>query len=130
MAARKVSADLMLAGFGGLSFMTLANFMNLPMSYEQRIWSLETIFWVAIAKIEDDPKFKDDKEISMLISGTRTLLNQVGQDYLSKYEDHKTHNEDENNYRKLVCQTFGKLTQILGKTKMIERQVMEQEPVG
>lgn len=127
MAVRRSLQDYQSAGFGGLCFATDLNFMNLPMTYEQRIWALEGMFWCIVAKVEDDPKFKDDNDLGLLIGGTRILLDQVGNDYMSKYENHETHSTDENKYRILQCQTFGKITQLQGKTKMIERVQQEQE---
>jgi len=122
--------DYQAAGFGGLSFATDLNFMNLPMSYEQRLWCLEGLFWCAVAKVEDDQKWKDDSELSMLVSGTRLLLDQAGDDYQARYENHETFDKAENDYRSLLCQIFGKITHIQGKTKMIEREQVQQGPVG
>lgn len=130
MAVRRSLVDYQAAGFGGLSFATNLNFMNLPMDYEQRLWALEGLYWCAVAKIEDDPKFKDDDRIGMLVAGTRLLLDQAGKDYQSRFESHETFDETENNYRTLLCQVFGKITELQGKTKMIERVQQEQDVVG
>ena len=73
MAIRRGMADYQQAGFGGLSFMTDLNFMNLPLSYEQRLWALNGLYCCAVAKIEDDPKFKEDIDIGLLIGGIRLL---------------------------------------------------------
>ena len=126
MAVRRSLSDYQSAGFGGLSFATNLNFMNLPMSYEQRLWCLEGLYACAVAKIEDDPKYKDDKEIGLLIGGTRLLLDQAGNDYLPQYEGH-TFGPPENRFRTLLCQIFEKITQLQGKTKMIEREVVTQD---
>lgn len=114
-------------GLGGLCFVSTLNFMNVEMSYEQRLWMLESEYYCILAKIEDDKKWKDDPEICKLVKETRTKLNQAGEDYLSSYEDHKSHSDDENKYRQLLCQIFGKITQLLGKTKMIEKERVEQD---
>jgi hypothetical protein len=130
MATRRSLVDYQAAGFGGLSFATNLNFMNLPMDYEQRLWALEGLYYCAIAKIEDDPKFKDDKEIGMIVGATRILLDQAGRDYQSKFESHETFDKSENDYRTLLCQIFGEITHLQGKTRMIERVQQEQEVIG
>lgn len=130
MATRRSLTDYQQAGFGGLSFATNLNFMNLPLSYEQRLWALEGLFACALAKIEDDPKYKDDREIGLLVGGIRLLLNQAGKDYKSRYETHASFDEIENNYRTLLSQTFSKILELQGKTKMIEKTFMTQEEVG
>ena len=125
MATRRSLTDYQQAGFGGLSFATNLNFMNLPLSYEQRLWALEGLFACALAKIEDDTKYKDDKEIGLLIGGIRLLLDQAGKDYKSRYESHTSFDEIENNYRALLSQTFSKILELQGKTKMIEKNYDE-----
>ena len=130
MAIRRGMADYQQAGFGGLSFMTDLNFMNLPLSYEQRLWALNGLYCCAVAKIEDDPKFKEDIGIGLLIGAIRLLLDQAGKDYQSYYEDHESFDKAENNYRTLLCQTFEKITQLQGKTKMIEKSMLTQEEAG
>ena len=130
MAIRRGMADYQQAGFGGLSFMTDLNFMNLPLSYEQRLWALNGLYCCAIAKIEDDPKFNEDIDIGLLIGGIRLLLDQAGDDYKSYYEDHESMDGNENKYRVLLCQTFEKITQLQGKTKMIEKSILTQDEVG
>ena len=125
-----MTADYQNIGFGGLCFATDLNFMNIPMSYEQRLWALEGMYYCILGKIEEDEKYKNDSNLDMLIAGTRLLLNQAGKDYRSDFESHLTFGQDENDYRTLLCQIFGKLTQIQGKTKMIERERMVQEEIG
>ena len=126
MVTRRALTDYQSVGFGGLSFGTNMNFANLPMSYEQRLWALEALYSFAVAKIEDDKKFKEDKDVGMLIAGTRLLLDQAGKDYKSQFESHDSLPDLENNYRRLLCLIFEKLTQIQGKTKMIEHVQAEQ----
>jgi len=130
MATRRSLTDYQQAGFGGLSFATNLNFMNLPLSYEQRLWALEGLFACALAKIEDDVKYKDDKDIGLLVGGIRILLDQAGDDYRSRYENHESFDNMENNYRRLLTQTFSSILELQGKTKMIERLVMTQEEIG
>ena len=130
MATRRSITDYQQAGFGGLSFATNLNFMNLPLSYEQRLWALEGLFACALAKIEDDVKYKDDKDIGLLVGGIRILLDQAGDDYRSRYENHESFDNMENNYRRLLTQTFSSILELQGKTKMIERLVMTQEEIG
>jgi hypothetical protein len=100
------------------------------MTYEQRWWSLDSEFWFTLAKIEEDEKYKDDPKIGMLISGTRALLEQACDDYQSHFEDHATFGALENEYKKLLSQIMGKLTEIQGRTKIIERVMVDQEMVG
>lgn len=88
---------------------------------------LESEYYCILAKIEDNESVASDTDIKRIINETRALLDQAGRDYLSTFEDHKTHSEDENNFRKLLCQTFGKIVQLLGKTKMIEKEKVIQE---
>jgi hypothetical protein len=122
-----LNADYPQVGMGGLCFLTTMNFMNIEMTYEQRIWMLESEYYVILAKIEDNETITKDADIKRILNETRALLDQAGRDYLSSFEDHKTHSEDENNFRKLLCQTFGKIAQLLGKTKMIEKEKVTQE---
>jgi len=130
MATRRSITDYQQAGFGGLSFATNLNFMNLPLSYEQRLWALEGLFACALAKIEDDVKYKDDKDMGLLVGGIRILLDQAGDDYRSRYENHESFDNMENNYRRLLTQTFSSILELQGKTKMIEKLVMTQEEIG
>lgn len=130
MATRRSLTDYQQVGFGGLSFATNLNFMNLPMSYEQRLWALEGLYACALAKIEDDPKYKDDSEIGLLVGAIRIMLEKAGKDYKSRYETHATFDEAENNYRALLSQIFEKITQLQGKTKMIEKSIMTQDEAG
>jgi hypothetical protein len=130
MATRRSLTDYQQAGFGGLSFATNLNFMNLPLSYEQRLWALEGLFACALAKIEDDVKYKDDKDIGLLVGGIRILLDQAGDDYRSRYENHESFDNMENNYRRLLTQTFSSILELQGKTKMIEKLVVTQDEVG
>ncbi|MBE3136066.1 MAG: hypothetical protein IMZ43_01515 [Thermoplasmata archaeon] len=125
MATRRSLTDYQQAGFGGLSFATNLNFMNLPLSYEQRLWALEGLFACALAKIEDDTKYKDDREIGLLVGGIRIMLDQAGKDYVSRYESHQSFDKAENDYRALLSQTFSKILELQGKTKMIERNYDE-----
>ena len=130
MATRRSLTDYQQAGFGGLSFATNLNFMNLPLSYEQRLWALEGLFACALAKIEDDVKYKDDEDIGILVGGIRILLDQAGDDYRSRYENHESFDNMENNYRRLLTQTFSSILELQGKTKMIEKLVVTQDEVG
>jgi len=130
MATRRSLTDYQQAGFGGLSFATNLNFMNLPLSYEQRLWALEGLFACALAKIEDDVKYKDDEDIGLLVGGIRILLDQAGDDYRSRYENHESFDNMENNYRRLLTQTFSSILELQGKTKMIEKLVVTQDEVG
>ena len=130
MATRRSLTDYQQAGFGGLSFATNLNFMNLPLSYEQRLWALEGLFACALAKIEDDTKYNEDRGIGLLVGGIRLLLNQAGEDYRSRYENHETFDNMENTYRALLTQIFSKILELQGKTKMIERLVVTQDEVG
>jgi hypothetical protein len=130
MATRRSLTDYQQAGFGGLSFATDLNFMNLPLPYEQRLWALEGLFACALAKIEDDIKYKEDKDVGLLVGGIRILLDQAGEDYRSRYENHETFDNMENKYRTLLTQVFSKILELQGKTKMIEKLVVTQDEVG
>ena len=129
MATRRGLADYQSLGFGGLSFITNNNFANLPMSYEQRLWALEALYAFAVAKVENDPAYKADPNVGMLIGATRLMLDQAGKDYRAEYEGH-TFGTLENNFRSLLCQIFEKITQLQGNTKMIERVTMQMEEIG
>lgn len=122
--------DYQQVGFGGLAFLTHIALANTPMTYEQRWWSLDAEFWFTLAKIEEDPKYKDDKEIGVLVSGLRLMLDQANDDYKSNFESHTSFSDLENNYKKLLSQIMGRITQIQGKTKMIERVQLEQDVMG
>lgn len=130
MAVRRSLTDYQQAGFGGLSFATDLNFMNLPLSYEQRLWALGGLYACALAKIEDDMTFKEDADVGLLIGGIRLMLDQAGKDYKSRYETHTTFDDSENNYRTLLSQIFEKITQLQGKTKMIEKSIVTQDEIG
>jgi hypothetical protein len=129
MTARRSITDYQQAGFGGLSFATNLNFMNLPMTYEQRLWTLEGLYACALAKVENDDKYKTDADVEKLTKCLRGLLDQATKDYQSKFEDHKTNDDSENKYRRLLTMTFEKITELQGKTKMIERSIVEQDAV-
>ena len=118
-----------LKGFAAVCIASNFNFMNLPMSYEQRLWLLEGELYCILAKIEEDDKYKDDPDINMIIAGTRLLLDQAGRDYKSHFESHSTFDKTENDYRTLLCQIFGKCTELQGKTHMIENERVTQDDV-
>lgn len=128
MALRRGLSDYQQVGFGGLSFATDLNFMNLPMSYEQRLWALNGLYCCALAKIEDDPKYKEDSDIGLLIAGIRLLLNQAGEDYHGWYETPDMGDDNRNKYRTLLSQIFEKITQLQGKTKMIDQNFSGEAP--
>lgn len=125
-----MTSDYQQIGFGGLAFATNLNFTNLPMTYEQRLWALEGLYAYSLAKIEDDTKYKEDRDIGMLVGAIRILLSQAGKDYQARFEDHTTMDDDENKYRTLLCQIFEKITQLQGKTKMIERERVILDEIG
>jgi hypothetical protein len=120
MTTRSKLGEYQQVGFGGLAFLTHINLANTPMSYEQRLWSLDAEYWFTLAKIESDKRWKDDREIAILISGVHLLLDQASDDYQSKFESHETYCPLENNYKKLLRQIMGRITQIQGIIKMIE----------
>ena len=130
MAARRGIGDYQAVGFGGLSFLTNMNLMNSPMSLEQRLWALDGNFWSIVAKIENDAKFKKDEEIGTMIGATRILLKKGFEDYKHGFETHTMGEKLENNYRILLSEIFGKITELQGKTKMIEREMMSMEEIG
>ena len=127
MATRKSMADYQSVGFGGLAFLTHINLANTPMTYEQRWWSLDAEYWFTLAKIEEDPKYKDDEKLGKLIGGLRILLDQANTDYKSEFESHASYTSLENDYKKLLSQIMGRITEIQGKTKMIEKVQLEQD---
>ena len=130
MAARRGIGDYQAVGFGGLSFLTNMNLMNSPMSLEQRLWALDGNFWSIVAKIENDAKFRKDEEIGTMIGATRILLKKGFEDYKHGFETHTMGEKLENNYRILLSEIFGKITELQGKTKMIEREMMSMEEIG
>ena len=129
MVARKSMQDYQSVGFGGLAFLTHINLANTPMQYEQRWWSLDAQYHFTLAKIEEDQKYKEDPEIVKLVHEIRGLLDRANTDYKSQFEGHETNNDDENNFKLLLSIIMGKLTQLQGKTKMIEKVTMEQEAI-
>ena len=130
MAAKRGIGDYQAVGFGGLSFLTNMNLMNSPMSLEQRLWALDGNFWSIVAKIENDTKFRKDEEIGTMIGATRILLKKGFEDYRHGFETHTLAEKMENNYRILLSEIFGKITELQGKTKMIEREMMSMEEIG
>ena len=130
MAARRGIGDYQAVGFGGLAFLTNMNLMNSPMSLEQRLWALDGNFWSIVAKIENDTKFKKDEEIGTMIGATRILLKKGFEDYKHGFETHTMGEKLENNYRILLSEIFGKITELQGKTRMIEREMMSMEEIG
>ena len=119
MAARRGIGDYQAVGFGGLAFLTNMNLMNSPMSLEQRLWALDGNFWSIVAKIENDAKFKKDEEIGTMIGATRILIKKGFEDYRHGFETHTLAEKMENNYRILLSEIFGKITELQGKTRMI-----------
>ena len=130
MATRRISTDYQAAGFGGLSFVTNNNFANLQMSYEQRLWSLESNYCFFLAKNEESKEYKNDERVKSLMKELRKLLDQAGEDYRADYENHASFSDGENKYRLLLCQCFERITQLQGLTKMIEKQIMKMEEIG
>ena len=129
-ATRRGIGDYQAVGFGGLSFLTNMNLMNSPMSLEQRLWALDGNFWSIVAKVENDAKYKEDKEIGNIVSGIRILLKKGFEDYRHAFETHGLPEKMENNYRLLLSEIFGKITELQGRTKMIEREHMTMEEIG
>jgi hypothetical protein len=129
MPPRRGLSDYQQVGFGGLVFASNLNFMNLPMSYEQRLWLLEGEYYCITAFVEKSEEYSSDGKITALLQKTRDMLDQSGKDYRSEYENHNSMSGNENGYRTLICQVFGKLTDLQGKTKMIERERIVQDEV-
>jgi hypothetical protein len=130
MTGRRIIADYQTVGFGGLAFITHINLANAPMSYEQRWWSLDAEYWFTLAKIEVDEKYKNDPGVGLLVGGIRVLLDQANEDYKSQFEDHQSFTDLENRYKKLLSQILGKITELQGRTHMIENAKVEQEVFG
>jgi hypothetical protein len=130
MTGRRIISDYQTVGFGGLAFITHINLANTPMSYEQRWWSLDAEYWFTLAKIELDEKYKCDPGICLLVGGIRLLLDQANEDYKSQFEDHQSFCDLENRYKKLLSQILGKITELQGRTRLIENQKLEQEVFG
>lgn len=131
---RGLTTDYQSAGFGWLSFNADNNFANLPMSYEQRLWQLESLYCFAIAKAEAEGRLRADteegKSLLALVEELKKRLDQAGRDYRAEYENHDTFNQAENNYRTLLVRIFEKITELQGKLKMMEREVMKMEEIG
>lgn len=130
MVTRRSLDNYQQAGFGGLSFVTDLQWTTVPMSYEQRLWSLEGSYAFALAKIENDDKYKDDKDVGLLVAGIAIMLKQAGETYLSEFETHTSFSPLENNYRTLLCQIFEKITQLQGKIKLIEKTVVQMDEIA
>lgn len=124
------SFDFRQSGFGGLVYGTNNNILNVPMTYEQRWLSLRGIYSCCLAKLEEDNKYKDDEKLAVLFQKTKDLLDQGRKDYKSIFEAHESTSDLENNYKELLCQTFDLLTSIQAKTKMIEKEFVEDAPAG
>jgi len=120
------SFDFRQSGFGGLAYGTNNNILNVPMTYEQRWISLRGLYSCCLAKLEEDKKYKDDPELAGLFHDVKQLLDQGRKDYHSYFEGHESTDESENNYKELLSQIFDILTKIQAKTKMIEKEFIEE----
>ena len=130
MTVRRVRPDTELHGFSALAAGTLFNLANIPMTYEQRWWSLDAVYYFALAKIEEDEKYNTDPKITMVVSGIRVLLDQANHDYKPQFESHTSSSDLENRYKELLSQIFGTTTGLMGKTHIIEHVKLEQEVFG
>ena len=130
MALRRTMADYQQAGTGGIVFMWLLQAGSLPMSYEQRRTMYRSIYSAVVAKIETMEKYKEDKDIGLIISGTFALLNQAGGDYKSRFETKATFDNLENNYAELLAQIYDQLWRLVTITGMIEKVTVEQDVIG
>jgi hypothetical protein len=130
MVIRRGMADYQQAGAGGIIFMALLQALTIEMSYEQRRIMYRGTYSAIVAKLEVDSKLKDDKEIGILIGGTKLLLDQAGLDYKSDFESHKTYGKLENAYNELLAQVLDKLWALAIQGKLIEKVIMMQDEVG
>ena len=122
--------DYRAAGFGGLSFLGDMNFATMPMSYIQKRTLLNALFSFALAKNEEDPKYAENDKVLELVQEIRNSLAKAQTNYLPVYETHAGDVVSENNYDELLNATFELITQLQGKTHMIEKVIMEMEPVA
>jgi hypothetical protein len=129
MAIRRGMADYQQAGAGGIIFVGLLQSITIPMSYEQRRITYRGIYSAILSKLEIDPIFKDDKEISMIVGATKILLDQAGKDYRASFEG-KSFDDMENKYCELLAQIYDQLWVLASKGKLIERVQMVQDEVG
>ena len=127
MAARRTMSDYQQAGSGGIIFMGFLQAITLPLSYEQRRMSYRGIYSLIVAKVYEDKKLIEIEGVTDLIHQVKGLLDQAGEDYDPKYESHSTFSKDENKYVELLAQIFDKLSEIVTKTKLIEKITQEQE---
>jgi len=124
------SFDFRQSGFGGLAYGTNNSILNIPMSYEQRWISLRGLYSCCLAKLAEDKKYKDDPDLIKLFSDTRSMLDQANKDYSPVFESHETISNLENNYKELLAQIFDSLTEIQARTKMIEKEFIDEAPVA
>jgi len=121
MTVRRGMADYRQAGAGGIIFMGLLNALTFPMPYEQRKILYRGLYSAIVAKVEVDKKQKDDPVLSLLIAGVKILIDQMGRDYKSQFEDHSTFSGLENNYSELQAQVLDHLWEIVVKANLIEQ---------
>jgi len=120
------SFDFRQSGFGGLAYGTNNNILNVPMTYEQRWISLRGLYSCCLAKLEEDKKYQADTELAGLFKSTKEMLDQANRDYKPYFEGHESIDNAENNYKELLAQIFDTMTRIQAKTKMIEKEFIEE----
>jgi alpha-ketoglutarate-dependent taurine dioxygenase len=123
------SFDFRQAGFGGLAYKANENLMNMPMTYEQRWITSRYLYSCCIAKLEEDTKYKNDPALAEMFRVTKELIDQANRDYKSYFEDKST-DDKENAFKELLAQIFDGLTAIQAKTKMIEKEYIDEAPVA
>jgi len=124
------SFDFRQSGFGGLAYGTNNNILNVPMTYEQRWISLRGLYSCCLAKLEEDKKYKDNPELKKLFNDCKEKIDQANRDYKPYFEGHESIDQAENNYKELLAQIFDGLTAIQSKTKMIEKEYIDEAPAA
>jgi hypothetical protein len=87
------------------------------------------LYACCIAKLEEDAKFKTDKDLAVMFKKTKELIDQANKDYKSYFEEKST-DDKENAFKELLAQIFDGLTAIQAKTKMIEKEFIDEAPVA
>jgi hypothetical protein len=130
MTTRRGSLSQYPPGAGGILFIATIQALTMPMTYEQRKILYRGMYSVYMGKLETDTNIKNTDDLSVIIAGTKLLLDQQGDDYKSQFEDHGSFTKLENAYSELQAQIFDNHQRIIQKAKLMDTVVVTQEMVG